>query len=194
MQQDDQANALGERLLEAAFPSKDSKDGFARGFYTHLNHASTFTEVLSGSPLHDRVVAALGLDFAIIDNQRIFGYDNYGTVGDFNEVTVTVVTDGRIVVGGFYDGDGDVIAADLVTSEWVENADMKSPYDWYPIEAPASDAKPKNSTASAIATRATQLAYQKQRSLLATLGRSVPHADGSYATGMDPDKSNSEID
>jgi hypothetical protein len=170
MSEDTRANTVGECYLKTAFPSKKT-EAYSRGYYTHLDYAPTFSEVIPGSVLHDRMLLALGLDFAIIENTKVFGFDEYATFGEFNETEVTIVTDGTLVVGGYYDGDGVVVAGNLVTGAWVQNTDMKCAYYWHTIEAPTENAKPNDATASAIATRAAYKAYRKERAILAKIGQ-----------------------
>jgi hypothetical protein len=174
------AAALGERLLESAFPSAK----LGRGFYCHLEAAPDFAPVPVGSKLHNRLLSTLGLSAAIVDGHQMFGFDEYGEVGNFTDVEVTVVTNGNLVVGGFYDGDGHVIAADLEHGQWVENTDMKCHDYWHFIESPSESAMPTDATESAVAT-AKARAERRTLLLLSRSFRGMPDPNASCTTCMD---------
>jgi hypothetical protein len=130
-----QTDLFAETILEAAFPSE--KQG--RGFYCHLDHAPGWRSVAPGEALHTQVLHALNLGFhsAMPEEQR-YGFLEYGDGGSFYPILLTVVTnDEGHVVGGFYDGDGDVVVSD--GKRWARNTDMKCHYDWHEIDAPPLD-------------------------------------------------------
>ena len=135
-----QAQAFATYVLSLALPEQPIGKSLNNTFY--LKFSPKWTSVEQGSPLFERVAAALEVEKSISK-----GVSKYGFVLLFahngEEKLVSnnfeVHTNGKYVLGLFDNGDENTVVGDINETTWLINKDNQRNNIWSPIKSQPGD-------------------------------------------------------